>query len=246
MLDDDQRVALRDQPLQHLEQLLDVGEVQTGGGFVEDVERPAGGHLAELGGELDPLGLAARQRRRRLPHPDVAQADVLERLEAPGDARHVGEELHRLLHAHVEHVGDVLALVPDLERVAVVPLAAAGLAGHVHVGQEVHLDLDLAVAAAGLAATALDVEAEATGLVAAQLALRRLGEELADVVEDAGVGGRVAARRAADGRLVDVDDLVQQAGVVDAVVRAGTELGAAVEPRRHALVEDLVDERGLA
>ena len=219
VLDDDHRVALVDQPLEHLEQLVDVVEVQAGGGLVEDVERLAGGDLAELGGELDALGLAAGERRRRLAELDVAEADVVERLEQPRDARDVGEELDRLLDAHVEHVGDVLALVADLERLAVVALAVADLAGHVDVGQEVHLDLELAVALAGLAAAALDVEAEAPGLVAAQLALRGLREELADLVEDAGVGGRVAARRAADGRLVDVDDLVEVLGAVDAVVR---------------------------
>ena len=202
--------------------------------------------LAELGGELDALGLAAGQRRRRLPELDVAEADLVERLEAPCDARDVGEEADGLLDAHLEHLGDVLALVADLERLAVVALAVADLAGHVDVGQEVHLDLDLAVALAGLAAAALDVEAEAAGLVAAQLALRRQREELADVVEHAGVGGRVAARRAPDGRLVDVDDLVEVLRAVDAVVLAGAQLGAAVEARRHALVQDLVDERGLA
>ena len=52
----------------------------------------------------------------------------------------------RLLDGHVEHVGDALALEAHLERLAVVALAVALLARHVHVGQEVHLDLDLAVA----------------------------------------------------------------------------------------------------
>ena len=93
VLDDDHGVALVDQPLQHLEQLVDVGEVQAGGGLVEDVERLAGGDLAELGGELDALGLAAGQRRRRLAELDVAEADLVERPEAPRDARDVGEEL---------------------------------------------------------------------------------------------------------------------------------------------------------
>jgi hypothetical protein len=39
-------------------------------------------------------------------------------------------------------------------------MALAGLAGDIDVGQEVHLDLDDAIALAGLAAPALDVEAE--------------------------------------------------------------------------------------
>ena len=94
----------------------------------------------------------------------------------------------------------------------------ADVAGDVDVGQEVHLDLDDAVALAGLAAAALDVEGEAAGLVAARLGLRQAGEPVADRREGAGIGGRVGARRAADRRLVDVDDLVEEFEALDAVV----------------------------
>ena len=132
----------------------------------------------------------------------------MQRLQAALDLRDVLEELERLLDRHLEHVRDRLALEADVERLAVVALAVALLARHVDVRQEVHLDLDLPVAAADLAAPALDVEREAAGLVAARPRLGRARVELADVVEDARVGGRVRARRAADRRLVDVDDLV--------------------------------------
>ena len=151
----------------------DVGEVQAGGRLVEDVERPAGRDLRQLGGELHALRLAARQRRRRLAEPDVVEPDVVQRLQPALDLRDVLEELERLLDRHLEHVGDRLALEADLERLAVVALAVALLARHVDVRQEVHLDLDLAVAAADLAAAALDVEAEAARLVAARPRLLR-------------------------------------------------------------------------
>ena len=152
---------------------------------------------------------------RRLAQPHVAEADVDQRLHVAGDGRLVGEELERLLAAQVEHVGDVLVLERDVERVAVVAGALAHLARHVDVGQEVHLDLDRAVARAGLAAAALDVEAEPPGQVAAHLGLVGLGEQLADVVEHARVGGRVGPGRAPDRRLVDVDDLVELLDAVD-------------------------------
>src|SRR5204862_5266249 len=113
--------------------------------------------------------------------------DVVERLQPSLDLRNVAEELERLLDRHVEHVGDRLALEADLERLAVVPAAVALLARHVDVRQEVHLDLDLAVAAADLAAAALDVEREPPGLVAARPRLGRPGEEVADLVEEADV-----------------------------------------------------------
>ncbi len=93
-----------------------------------------------------------------------------------GDRRHGCEELCRLLDRGVEDVGDGLALEVDLECLPVVPRPAADLARHVDVRQEVHLDLEGAVALAVLAAAALDVEGEATRLVAPQLGLRRLRE----------------------------------------------------------------------
>ena len=81
VLDDEDRVAAVDQPMEDLEQLLDVGEVEAGRRLVEDVQRPAGRPPRELGRELDALRLAAGQRRRRLAEVDVAEADVVERLE---------------------------------------------------------------------------------------------------------------------------------------------------------------------
>ena len=94
---------------------------------------------------------------------DVVEADPGERLHLLADGRHRLEEVARLLDRHVEHVGDGLLAVLHLERLAVVALALAHVAGDVDVGQEVHLDLDDAVAGAGLAAPALHVEREAPG-----------------------------------------------------------------------------------
>ena len=137
------------------------------------------------------------------------------------------------------------ALVEDLQRLAVVARAVAGVAGHVHVGQEVHLHLDHAVALAGLAAPAGDVEAEAPRPVAALARRRHLGEQLAHRREQPRVGGRVAARRAADRALVDVDHLVEGVQALDLVVRR--RLGvAAIELARHRRVQRVVDQRALA
>ena len=111
------------------------------------------------------------KRGRRLAEADVAEPHVDEGLQMPGDGRLVGEERQRLLARHVEDVGDVLALEGHLERLAVVAGPAAHLARHVHVGKEVHLDLDGAVTGARLAAPALHVEREPAGQIAAHLGL---------------------------------------------------------------------------
>ena len=171
-------------------------------------------------GELHPLRLAARQRRRRLAERDVAEADALERAQLVRDRRQVLEQRQRLVDRQLEHVGDRLAAVLDLERLAVVAAALALLARHVDVGQEVHLDRDDAVALARLAAAALDVEREASRLEAARLRVRHHREQIADEGEQAGVGRRIRSRRPADRRLIDLDHLVDELDAFDPVVRA--------------------------
>ena len=124
-------------------------------------------------------------------------------------------------------------------------MAAADRAGDPHVGQEVHLQAVRAVSFAGLAAPAGHVETEAAGLVAAGLGLGQLRVEMADVVEELDVGGRVRAGRAADGRLVDGDHLVEMFEPFDAVEDARI-ADAAVEIAEQGLGQDVVDQRALA
>src|SRR6202008_5040867 len=94
------------------------------------------------------------------------------------------------------------------QRFVVVAAAAADVASDIDVWQEVHLDALKTIALAGFAAAPLHVEAEAARLVAAFARFGQHGVEIADGREGAGVGGRVRAGRATDGRLIDVDDFV--------------------------------------
>ena len=41
--------------MQHAQKLLQIVEVQAGGGLIENVERLSGGRPAQLGGEFHPL-----------------------------------------------------------------------------------------------------------------------------------------------------------------------------------------------
>ena len=151
----------------------------------------------------------------------------------------------RLLDRHVQHLGDGLALVVHPQRVRVVPGPVAHLARHVHVGQELHLDLDGAVPGARLAPAALDVEREPARLVAAHLGLGGRREQLADVVEHPGVGGRVGPRGPADRPLVHVHHLVQLVHPGDPGVPARDDPRPVQFPGQRA-VQDVVDQRGLA
>ncbi len=123
--------------------------------------------------------------------------------------------------------------------------AVADFTGHVDVGQEVHFDADDAVALAGFTAAALDVEAEAAGLVAPDLGFRRLAVELADGIEDARIRRRVGPRRPTDGRLVDVDDLIDVFDPFEGL-EFPRPVGRAVDGFGHGLIEDFIDQGRLA
>src|SRR6185369_1100557 len=66
MLDHHDGIAGVDEHAEHVDEPAHVGEMQTGRGLVEDVQRASRRAAGELLGELDALGLAAGKRRRRL------------------------------------------------------------------------------------------------------------------------------------------------------------------------------------
>src|SRR5690606_23328092 len=105
------------------------------------------------------------------------------------------EEFHAFFHGHVENISDGVALEENFERFAIVALAVANVAGDVDVRKEVHLDLDDAVALAGLTASALDVEREPTRLVTARFGLWQTGKPVADRRKCAGIGRGIGTRR---------------------------------------------------
>ncbi len=83
------------------------------------------------------------------------------------------------------------------------------------------------------------------GFVSALAGFGEHGEEVADGGEDTGVGGRVGARGAADGGLIDAYGFVEEVETFDAGVGAGSFAGA-VEFLSEGAVEDVVDEGAFA
>ncbi len=245
VLYDQHGVALVDKPLQHVHKDPDVVEVQSGCGLVQEVQCLARVLLRELCGKLYSLALAAGEGGAGLAELEIAQADILYCLYLVQYVGHVLEELHCLVDGHVQNVRDALSVEAHLQGLAVVALAVAYLAGHGDVREEVHLYGLVAVAVAGLAPAALDVEGEAARLVSPHLRLRQLYEQRADVGEDTGVGRGVGAGSPSDGALVDGDNLVDVLYPLDGLIWHWL-LKRAVEVVREDRLQRLVDERGLA
>ena len=194
--------------------------MKSGGGLVQDVNGLSRASLGQLRGQLDSLGLAAGQLRGRLSQPDVPQSHVIQCLYLPGDRGYIFKELKSLLHGHIQHIVDVLSLVLHVQGLTVIPFAAAYLAGHIYIRQEMHLNLDNAVSAARFTPAALYVKAEPSFAVPLCLGVRSGGEQVPYKVEYACVGSRVGPGSTPDGRLVDVDNLIQLLHALDALVPA--------------------------
>nr|BFF16926.1 hypothetical protein GCM10025730_04470 [Promicromonospora thailandica] len=203
VLDDDDGLAGVHETVQQGEQVVDVGQVQACGGFVEHVDAA---RFPEVGGELEALALAAGQGGQRLADGEVPEADVGQ---APQDGvgrrgagRAAAEELLGAGDRHAQDLGDVLVPEAVLEHGGLEASALALLAGGGDGVHEAELGVDDAGAVAG-GAGALGVGAEQGGLDAVGL-----GERLADGVEQARVGGRVGAPGPLDRGLVHDDDVV--------------------------------------
>src|SRR5262245_23896423 len=177
--------------MKHIEQLANVVEMQSGGGLVEDVQRLARPFFDQLACQLDSLGFAAGERRRWLAQLDVVEPDVVQGLEHASDLGDIREMLESLLHVHVEHVTDGLSLESHVKRFATEPLALTNRARDPYVGEKVHFQAIRAVSNTSLAATPSDVEAEPPRRVAARLRFGKLGEKIADLVEQLDVCRRV-------------------------------------------------------
>ena len=96
VLDDHQGVAARDQLIEHPQELRHVRQVEPGRRLVEHVERglvPRG--RGELGGQLQPLRLAAGQGVTSLPELQIAHAELGEAAQRAGHPRERGEGLER-------------------------------------------------------------------------------------------------------------------------------------------------------
>ena len=246
MLDGEDGVAGRQEPSENGEEDIDVARVKAGRRFVEEKERRSGpGTRLQERSDLQPLGLAPRQRRGGLAEAEVAQARLGERRQARGDGRQVGEELERLVDRRPEKLVDVSAPeshVQDLWRKAA---PVAGVADDGDVGEELHVDRHDARALAGLAATAGGIEAEAP-LRQARLARGRApGPEGAHLVPRLRIGRRVRAGGSAERRLVDEDDVAERREPLDPVVPPALERVAFLSPEgsKSARGED-VDDQG--
>src|SRR5687767_2970143 len=107
-----------------------------------------------------------------------------------------------VVHRPLQHVVDRVSLNLDVQDFSLESGAPTGFARDEYIGQEDHLDLELAGAVAYLTAATLGVERESGRAVAPGTSQRLTREQLANLIEGLDVGNRVGAGSASDGRLI--------------------------------------------
>src|SRR6185503_9798154 len=86
MLDHQHRMPGLHEPLQAIQQALDIGEMQSGGGFVKNVEvMAAAAHFAQLGREFDALRFATGQNGGGVAKFEITEAQFVQYLQLADD-----------------------------------------------------------------------------------------------------------------------------------------------------------------
>ena len=115
VLDDHHGIAHVNQALEDGQQAVDVGEMKTRRGLIQDIKASAAGHPAKLRRELDSLGLAPGERGARLAEREIANAHVVQGVKTRQHARLRVEEGPRLIDAQLQDLADRLAFEPDFQ-----------------------------------------------------------------------------------------------------------------------------------
>ncbi len=245
VFDNHDAVAEATQTIQAIHELADIFEMQARRRFVEQVKRLAGTRAAQFRSNFNALRFTAAERCRRLAQSEVAEAHLHEQIQRFCNLRNILEEFRCIGNAHVQNFGDVLALEIHFAGCIVKALAAANFASHLNARQNVHVHDFHASAFAGIAASALHVKTESALAVTANLAFFHAGEKVADIVPNFRVRCRVASRRAANGRLVDFNHLVDVFEAFQMVELAYRFFGI-VEHAGQFAAQNLINQRTLA
>src|SRR6202034_89210 len=103
VLDDEHRIAERNQTLQNVEKFAHVVEMQARCGLIQNVKCAAGLPLGKFAGELDALGFTAGKGRGRLTQLDIPETDFDQRRQLLLDLRNVFEQLESVAGGKIQY-----------------------------------------------------------------------------------------------------------------------------------------------
>ena len=190
-------MARLDEAPEAIEQALNIGEVQTGGRFIKNVEIvAASAHLAEFSRELHALRLATGENRGGVAEFQITEAKFVQDFELSHDRPLILEEAYAFLDREFQQLGDVAPLPGDFQRLFAITASFASGTGDLDIRHEGELRYNCAVACAFFAAPAFDIKAEGGRTEATLLCFVCLGKKFPDRVVYADVSCRIRTWRA--------------------------------------------------
>ena len=191
VFDNENRVSFLHEPIENGEKFLDIREMKSGRGFIEDVNGFGSRSLGEIECELDPLCFPARERRSGLPEFYILEPDIVEYFEHPSDAGKCGEKFECLLDGHSENFRNSFSFESNLKRFGIVSASSAGLTFYIDIWKEVHLDLLDSGSFACFASSSFGIEAEPSDPIPSFLGFKRCREHFADMGEHSRISGYI-------------------------------------------------------
>ena len=136
--------------------------------FVENIERPASRSATQFSRKLNTLGFATAEGSCWLAQARYNQGQR-QRVSAVCEQLLECFQRTQALASQVisKDIADRLVLIMNFERFTVITLAMTNFTGHIHVGQEMHFDLNNTVTGTVLTASTFDVETKSARRIAA-------------------------------------------------------------------------------
>jgi hypothetical protein len=241
---DDHTIALLDERVEDIEELLDIREVETRRRLIEDIEGLPCRSLGEVEGELDTLSFTTRECRCGLSEGDIAESDFREDIEDTLDTRECGEEATGIVDGHSEDFGDIFSLEFHIQCLRIVSRTITGLTLHIDIREEVHLDFFHPTSFTYFTASSLRIEGESPRSVSSLLCFMRSREYFTYEGEYSGICGDIRVWSLPYRCLIDDDRLVDIFESFDRSVLPDSD-STSVEVIHDLVRQDVDDKRRL-
>ena len=192
--------------------------------------------------KFDSLAFASGKRGTALSELYIAKSDRLKKAKSV----HYGcsqiffpgrEEVHSLIHAHVQYVIYIFPTVSHLQDFRLEPLSATSLADHLHVRHKLHGDSYKSLSLTFGTTSAIRIEREIIGLIAIYLRILLLGKEFTDIIINLKICDSIGAGTSSDRILIDIFHPCDSIQIAFKTAENARLVSGLVQPPEHGGIE---------
>ena len=118
------------------------------------------------------------------------------------------KKFQRLFHRHVQYIINCLSFIFHFQSFSVIAFSSTHFTRYIYIRQEMHLNLNDSISAAGLTASALHIEAESSFFIASRFCIRCCCEQITNQIKYTRICCRIGTRCSSNRRLINVDHFI--------------------------------------